>query len=90
MQHRVENPDLLIECKVMPSVLWSKEVSKQLKEHVSLYKPKNTMLVSFHEIVDQSLKRTLESMEITIIIENLKPGEQAIKVFRKIIQEILG
>jgi len=82
MQHRMENPDLLIECKVMPSVLWSKEVSTQLKEYVSLYKPKNTMLVSFHEIVDQSLKRTLESMGV-IIIENLKPGEQAIKVFKK-------
>jgi hypothetical protein len=89
MEPRMENPDLLIECKVMPSVLWSKEVSTQLKEYVSLYKPRNTMLVSFHEIVDQSLKRTLESMDV-IIVENLKPGEQAIKVFQKIIQDKLG
>jgi len=48
MEPRMENPDLLIECKVMPTVLWSKEVSAQIKEYVSLYKPKNTML--FHSM----------------------------------------
>jgi len=48
MEPRMENPDLLIEFKVMPTVLWSKEVSTQIKEYVSLYKPKNTML--FHSM----------------------------------------
>ena len=90
----LESPDLLIECKATPPpVLQSSgvvtQVLTQLSEYIALYKPKHTMLVSLHEIHDQNLKTTLKSMGV-IVIDNLKPGNQAIQLFQETIRDILS
>jgi hypothetical protein len=60
MKREHAGPDLLVECKVTPPVSWSDEVLTQLRGYIALYKPKNTMLVTLHEIGGQKHKDSIE------------------------------
>jgi len=85
----LKSPDLLVECKAMPFEQWSENTISQLEMYRKLYNPKNMVLVLFYKIGDPFLKKALESKRV-IVVENVRPGDPAVRTFQQIVQKVLG